>query len=131
MRITLGVVLAAISSLSAQPPLSLTEAVRMGLTHHPAAEASHAAGQAAEIRIKQARSGFLPRLSYSESFQNSNNPVFVFSSLLTQHQFAAANFALGPLNRPSPVNNFQSQVTADQTVYDFGATRSGSFGGTE
>ena len=29
----------------------------------------------------------------------------------------------GPLNRPDFLNNFQSQVTVDQTVYDWGATR--------
>jgi outer membrane protein TolC len=48
--------------------------------------------------------------------------VFVFSSLLTQRQFAESNFALGPLNRPDFLNNFQSLVSVDQTVYDWGGT---------
>lgn len=58
-----------------------------------------------------------------ESFARSDNPVFVFSSLLTQHRFGAENFAIGPLNRPDAVNNFQSQLTVDQVVYDAGQTR--------
>jgi outer membrane protein TolC len=62
-------------------------------------------------------------VNYSESWARSDNPVFVFSSLLTQHQFAESNFRIGPLNRPDFLNNFQSQVTVDQTIYDWGATK--------
>ena len=53
----------------------------------------------------------------------SDNPVFVFSSLLTQHQFGPENFNIGPLNRPDSMNNFQSQLTVDQPLYDAGMTR--------
>ena len=74
-------------------------------------------------RIDEARAGRLPKLNYSESFARSDNPVFVFSSLLTQHQFGAENFNIGPLNRPDSLNNFQSQLTVDQTLYDAGQTR--------
>jgi outer membrane protein len=48
----------------------------------------------------------------------------LFSSLLTEHQFGEQNFQVGPLNRPDFLNNFQSQLTADQTLYDAGQTRS-------
>src|SRR5437016_14010727 len=34
------------------------------------------------------------------------------------------NFQIGTLNRPDFLNNFQSVVTADQMLYDGGATRS-------
>src|SRR5205085_1241576 len=47
----------------------------------------------------------------------------VFSSLLTQHQFGEQNFQIGPLNQPNFLNNFQSLLTADQTLYDAGQTR--------
>jgi outer membrane protein len=109
--------------LWAQGPLSLTDAVKLALEKHPSVEASRSAVKAAETRITEARSGYLPKLNYSESWMRSNNPVFVFSSLLTQHQFTADNFALGPLNRPDALNNFQSQVTLDQAIYDGGQTR--------
>ena len=108
--------------LAAQTPLTVKDAVRMALEKHPAVEASKAGEQQAESRIRQARSGYLPKLNYAESFQRSNNPVFVFSSLLTQHQFSEQNFAIGTLNRPDALNNFQSQVTIDQVLYDAGQT---------
>lgn len=111
------------SATWAQSPLSLGEAVEMALAKHPSVAASQSGVKAAEARIRQARSGWLPKMTYSESWQRSNNPVFVFSSLLTQHQFTESNFALGTLNRPEALDNFQSQVVVEQPVYDAGATR--------
>lgn len=107
----------------AQAPLSLKDAVRTALENNGSIVASRAAQQAAQSKIQEARSGFLPKVDYSESWTRSDNPVFVFSSLLTQHQFGEENFLLGPLNRPDFLNNFQSLVTADQTLFDAGKTR--------
>lgn len=109
----------------AQDPLTLKDAVRQALDHHPALDAATALVQASEARIGQARSGTRPRVQYMESFQSGNNPVYVFGALLTQRQFTAANFALDPLNRPDALNNFQSQVVAEQLVYDFGGLKNG------
>jgi outer membrane protein len=79
-------------------------------------------GRAADARLEEARGGRLPKVNYSESWVRSDNPVFVFSSLLTQHQFGLDNFAIGPLNRPGFLNNFQSLVTVNQPIYDAGQT---------
>jgi len=114
---------AATLPLLGQDRLSLSDAVRMGLQKHPAIEASAANKAASGARIRQAQSGFLPKVNYAEAFQRSDNPVFVFGSLLEQWQFTEQNFNLGLLNNPPFLNNFQSQVRVDQTVYDFGATK--------
>ncbi|MCS6951406.1 MAG: TolC family protein [Bryobacterales bacterium] len=106
-----------------QARLSLEEAVRLALEKHPSVEAAAAAQRAAAARLEQARSGYLPKLNYIESWQRSNNPVFVFGSLLTQHRFTEQNFAIGFLNRPDFLNNFQSQLAADQLLWDGGLTR--------
>lgn len=121
MRTSLAFLLAV--PLWAQDPLSLRDAVRLSLRENQAIAGATAAVGASEARITQARGGMLPKVNYSESFARSDNPVFVFSSLLTEHQFGAANFAIGPLNRPDFLNNFQSQITVDQPLYDAGQTR--------
>src|ERR1044071_3501670 len=90
----------------------------MALRQNPTIGAAGAGLRAAESRIAAARSASLPRVNWSESFTRGNNPVFVFSSLLTQHQFGADNFSLGPLNRPDALNNLPSQITVEETVYD-------------
>jgi outer membrane protein len=109
--------------LWAQDPLSLKDAVRLAFAKNQSIAASAAGQQEAVSKIAEARSGFLPKLNYSESWVRSDNPVFVFGSLLSQHQFGEQNFQIGPLNRPDFLNNFQSQITADQSLYDAGQTR--------
>jgi len=101
----------------------LRDAVRLALRENKAVAASSAGIRASEARLEEARSGRLPKVNYSESFVRSDNPVFVFSSLLTQHQFGPDNFNIGPLNRPDSINNFQSVLSVDQPIYDAGQTR--------
>jgi outer membrane protein TolC len=108
---------------TAQDPLTIQDAARMALERHPAVEATSAQIRVAEARIKQANGGYLPRVNYTESWTRSDNPVFVFSSLLTQHQFTVENFDISRLNRPDFLNNFQSLVTVEQTVFDWGGTK--------
>lgn len=118
-------ILAAAGVALAQEPLTLRDAVRQALAAHPSQQAAAAAVDAAQSRIEQARSGYLPKATYSESFQTSNQPVFAFGTLLNQRRFGAENFAVDALNSPGFVNNFQSQIRVEQTVWDFGATKSG------
>lgn len=115
-------IIAAVALARAQDALSLRDAVRQGLDRSRAIEAAAASKDAASARIAQARSGFLPKVNYMESWARSDNPVFVFSSLLTQRQFNEANFGIASLNRPDFLNNFQSVVSADQPLYDAGTT---------
>lgn len=110
---------------AAQDALSLKEAVHKALENNKSIEAASAAQRAAQTRIAGARSGYLPKVNYAESWARSDNPVFVFSSLLTQHQFGAQNFEITTLNHPDFLNNFQSRVTADETLYDAGRTKTG------
>lgn len=95
MRVILLFLLAV--PICAQEALSLRDAVRLSLRENKAIAAAGAATEAAKARIGQARAGTLPKINYSESFARSDNPVFVFSSLLTQHQFGAANFDWCPM----------------------------------
>ena len=121
MRIS--IFLAFAGPLFAQNSLSLREAVHLALRENQAIAGVNAATRASASRIDEARSGWLPKLNYSETFVRSDNPVFVFSSLLTQHQFGLENFNIGPLNRPDSINNFQSLLSVDQPLYDAGQTR--------
>src|SRR6185369_9872325 len=105
-----------------QTPLTVTAAIARARAHNPDAGASAAAEREAAERLTQARAGYLPRVDVAESWQRSNQPVFVFSSLLAQRQFTAADFALNALNHPDAVDNFRSAVVIEQALFD-GATR--------
>jgi outer membrane protein TolC len=103
---------------SAQPSLSLTEAVRRARTHNPDVGAAAAAEREAAQRAIQARGGYFPRVDVAESWQQGNHPVFVFSSLLAQRQFTAADFALDALNHPAATNNFRAALFVEQALFD-------------
>ena len=106
----------------AQTPLSLTEAIARARVQNPDAGSAAAAEREAAQRITQARAGYWPKVDVAESWQRGNQPVFVFSSLLAQRQFTAADFALGALNHPNALDNFRSAVMVEQSLFD-GATR--------
>jgi len=105
---------------AAQTPLTLAEAIARARTQNPDAGGTAAAEREAGERVKQARAGYLPRVDVVESWQRGNHPVFVFSSLLAQRQFTAADFALDALNHPGAVDNFRSTVMVEQSLFDAG-----------
>lgn len=107
---------------AAQVPLTLTEAIARARAQNPDAGGAAAAERETAQRIRQARAGYLPRVDLVESWQRGNQPVFAFSSLLAQRQFTAADFAIGSLNHPEPLDNFRSAVMVEQSLFD-GATR--------
>ncbi len=115
--------MAMLSTLAAAASdLSMAEAARRALQDNPAITAERQRESAAEARVAQVESARRPRVQLQESVQGGNNPVYVFSSLLTQRQFSQANFAVNGLVRPSPLQNFQTQIGVDQPVHDFGRT---------
>ena len=94
---------------AAPQSLTLPQAVELALKNNPTVQAAAAYTEAVEQGIAVARARRFPRLDFSEGFRRGNNPVYVFGSLLTQRQFTAANFALGYLHTPPPLDNFRTQ----------------------
>jgi outer membrane protein len=110
---------------AAQTSLTLDEAMKRARGETPDARALVSATDEAGARVKQAQSGFWPRVDLTESVQRGNNPVFAFSSLLSQRQFSAANFAIAALNHPDPVTNTRTAIGVEQPIYDAGLTSLG------
>jgi len=106
----------------APTPLTLTEAIARARAQNPDAGTSAAAEREAAERVTQARAGYFPRVDATESWQRSNQPVFVFSSLLSQRRFTGADFALGALNHPNAIDNYRAAVMAEQPIFD-GSTK--------
>lgn len=121
--LALGLLGCVVPAGQAQEALTLQGAARRALTSHPAIEAAAATEREAAAGTREAQSGYMPRLSWTESYTRSNNPVFVFGSLLNQKKFGLDNFAISSLNNPDALNNFQSLVSVEQTVYDARRTK--------
>jgi outer membrane protein len=105
-----------------QTPLTLTEAIARARAQNPDAGSRAAEEREAAQRVTQARASYWPKVDVAESWQRGNQPVFVFSSLLSQRQFTAADFALDALNHPDAIDNFRTGVMVEQSLFD-GATK--------
>ena len=105
--------------------LTLDDAIRQAQGETAAARALASSIDEANARIDRAQSGYWPRVDLAETVQRGNQPVYVFSSLLSQRRFSAANFAIPSLNNPDPVTNTRTAVTLDQPIYNAGLTRLG------
>jgi outer membrane protein TolC len=103
---------------TAQSLLALPDAIARARAHNPAAGSAAAAeGEAAE-RLARVRGGYLPKVDVAESWQRGNHPVFVFSSLLAQRHFTAADFAVEAINHPDPTDNFRTALSVEQPLFD-------------
>ena len=89
-------------SALAQTPLTLEDAMKRAQGETADARALASAIDEADARIQRAQSGFWPRVDVTETVQRGNQPVFVFSSLLSQRRFTAANFAIPALEPSGP-----------------------------
>jgi outer membrane protein len=98
--------------------LSLAGALEVALRSSPALHLAGAEVDAASARFREARASRLPQLTARQSFVRSNNPVFVFGSLLEQGRFSESDFALDALNAPAALSNFRSEVALRAPVFD-------------
>jgi outer membrane protein len=105
-----------------QEKLTLAEAAARALESNPDLAVDAPGIQAAQADFKAARAGYLPRIDFEQSYQNGNNPAYVFSTLLSQERFTAANFDISELNSPTPEDNWQTRVKVQQNIWDFGRT---------
>lgn len=128
LRATLAVLLSVsvgVTTTDAQTSLTLEEAIARAQHDTAGARALRSSIAEADARIQRARSGFWPRVDITETVQRGDQPVFVFSSLLSQRRFSAANFAIPALNDPDPITNTRTAVAVEQPIFDAGLTRLG------
>lgn len=111
-------------SVGAEESLTLAQAVSQALANNPGLASDQPALEAARAQLAVTRAGYLPRVDFEQSYTAGNNPVYVFGTLLTQQRFTAANFALPSLNTPDPIDNLQTRLVVQQSLWDAGRTRS-------
>ena len=102
----------------AQQPLTLRQAIDLGLGHSPEARISDAGIHEASAGAALARTALLPQLSFAEDISRGDDPVYVFGSKLRQNQFAQTDFSLDALNRPQPLGNFATRLSGSWLAFD-------------
>lgn len=114
-----GVVLLGLPGTSrAQQSLTLRQAAEMALEKNPERKAALANQQVAAADLRDARANLWPHLQVAESFTRGNDPVYVFGTKLRQRRFTLADFDLGRLNTPTPLDNFGTRLTVTWNLFD-------------
>ncbi len=113
----------ALAQDASAPALTLEQMVQAGVAHNPSLRAATAGAQAADASASAARASLFPRVTFTESWQRGDQPVFVFGALLTSRRFAASNFAIDQLNHPDALGYFHGTAAIEQLVFDGGARK--------
>ncbi len=99
-------------------PLTLSQAVEIALSRNPLTRATAAGRELADAQLSAAKAMRKPMLQASESVATSNNPVFVFGSLLEQGRFGPENFLISSLNNPAALTNFRAGLSVRVPIFD-------------
>ncbi len=100
--------------------LTLKDAIKTAITHNPQLKASVFSEKMAESNLQQAKSGFMPKINFQETFNRTNNPMWAFGTLLNQGKITTSDFAPSSLNNPDAINNFTSLLSIAMPVYTGG-----------
>ena len=104
----------------AQDMLTLNQAIADAMARNRSLQAARSSAVETGFGVQEAKSGLFPRVTVVESWQRGDQPVFVFSSLLSSRQFAASNFAIDALNHPDPTGFFRTGFGVEQLLFDGG-----------
>jgi outer membrane protein TolC len=113
---------------SGQEPLTLGQAVARARGGNRALSAATSRVEEARAEARATRGDLWPRITVAESWQRGDQPVFVFSSLLSARRFAVDNLALVALSHPEPTGLFRTTVAAEQVLFDGGRRRASAVG---
>jgi len=101
-------------------PLTLGEAITMGVANNPRITAVQSQVDASKARVSQARSGFFPQVDVSQSFNQTTNPMWAFGTKLNQEIITPEDFDPERFNDPDAIDNFAATVSVNLPVYDRG-----------
>ncbi len=97
--------------------LTLADAIKTAITNNPVLKASAFREKVAESGLGEAKSGFMPKLDFKETFNRTTVPMWTFGTLLNQGRIKQDDFNPSILNDPDAINNFNSSLQVSMPVY--------------
>lgn len=105
--------------------LTLSGAIQLAMTQNPVIHSARLNVESSDYQVTAARSGLLPQLNIAEKFQNTDNPMWAFGTKLNQSNITAMDFDPDRLNNPDAVNNYNTSLSLNWSLYDGGRTFAG------
>lgn len=119
----LGVWLTCLLVANAAEPWTLERAISYALTNSPDARIAQKRIAAARAGIEQANSALWPQLQLQSSYTRTDNPMFVFGSILAQRSY---NYSSPPnFNNLPDVDNLNARGVLTQPLYTGGRISAG------
>ncbi len=101
-------------------PLTLDQAVETALRNNPAMKAADAQIEAADAGVLKSASGFLPKVTASETLSRTDNPLMVLGTKLNQEIITPADFNPTVINNPGPISNYNTKLAVVQPLFNGG-----------
>lgn len=118
--LSLSLIASALGQVTPAQLLSLSDAIAMARVDNPDVKLGVANRRGAAANLLAARASFLPKITASEGFADSTDPVFAFGARLRQGRFTAADFSPTRLNAPGATSDFISTAGGSWTLFDSG-----------
>ena len=101
-------------------PLSLDQAVETALKNHPNLKAADSQVEGAQANVLRSKSGFLPKVTLSETWSKTDNPLMVLGTKLNQESVKPADFNPVVMNDPDSISNYNTRLSVIQPVFNGG-----------
>jgi len=116
---TLLTLIAAAYSYAAET-LTLDQAIDMALRNNPGLKAADAQVEAADAGVLRSASGFLPKVTVSETWSRTDSPLMALGTKLNQEIVTPADFDPAVMNHPDPITNYNTRLVVMQPVWSGG-----------
>ena len=113
-------VLAVASTIYAAETLTLEQAIETALKSNPGLKAADAQVEEARAGVPPSSSGFLPKVTLSETWSRTDNPLMVLGTKLNQEIVSPLDFAPVAINDPDPISNYNTRLAVMQPVFNGG-----------
>jgi len=114
----LALSLSASGACEAAEPLTFSDFLDKTQAHYPRLKAQQLRAEEALAAEHAAVAGFFPRFKGISEWTRSNDPVYVFGTLLKQGAFTQGDFDVAKLNDPDARSNFAVGVEGQWTLFD-------------
>lgn len=102
-------------------PISQAEIEAKSLNENLQVKMAKSEADLAQTELLGTRAMYLPNVTASYTFTNTNNPLMAFGSKLNQERISAMDFNPDNLNSPKSISNFGTKVEVQQPIINMDA----------
>jgi outer membrane protein TolC len=100
--------------------LTLDQAIDLALRNNPGLKAADAQVEVTDAGVLRSVSGFLPKVTVSETWSRTDSPLMVLGTKLNQEIVTPADFNPVVLNNPDLISNYNTRLAVMQPIFNGG-----------